>query len=482
MTNKRAAAYIRVSSEEQTDGWSLQGQEQQIREYADKHGYEIVQVYQDETSGSKDKRQGLERMLMDAHSGLFRAIIVIHTSRFFRNVSLARHYKDLLRNKLDIDILSVSQPIIDNDDPNAFIMEAFHELFDEYYLHQLRFWTSLGKKTRAQRGLFNGTVPFGYVISEDGVPIPHPKNSDGLKLAYESYATGRFSARGIADLLNREGYRTTGNWGNNLFTVDTVVPMLKNKAYLGFVKYKGELFPGLHPPLISQELFDNVAEIRTERAQRPRGMGETKRIYLFSGIARCSRCGLTLRCQGSSSKNKLRYYRHMAKFRGHECVTIDKGIRADKLEPQWSEVVAGISLPDDWINIIHSLVGDENQRDIILRERDQIQEKLRRLKQLYKDLLIDDKEYRDSYTKSQTKLSSLVLPNSPHLIQAGAQLEKLSSLWGATTEQEKKDITRMMLKSIYVDVDAEQIVSIEPRPVFRLLLAEVCEHIGIEVL
>lgn len=97
---KRAAAYVRVSTEEQSDGWSMEGQEQQIRDYAARNGYEIVQVYRDEVSGSKDKRPGFERMMLDAHSRLFSAIIVLHTSRLFRNIALSRRYKDELRNNL----------------------------------------------------------------------------------------------------------------------------------------------------------------------------------------------------------------------------------------------------------------------------------------------------------------------------------------------------------------------------------------------
>ena len=214
-TSRKAAAYVRVSSEEQTEGWSLEGQEHQIREYAERNGYSIVQVYRDETSGSKDQRPGLERMLMDAHAGLFQSIIVIHTSRFFRNVGLARKYKEVLRSKLGIELLFVNQPVIDSGDPSAFMMEGINELFDEYYLHQLRFWTSLGKQTRAQQGMWNGTLPFGYLTDpETSLPGPHPKNAVGLKMAFEAYATGRYTDAQIADLLNREGYRTTGNWGS----------------------------------------------------------------------------------------------------------------------------------------------------------------------------------------------------------------------------------------------------------------------------
>ena len=92
-------------------------------------------------------------MLFDARAGLFSAIIVLHTSRLFRNVALARRYKDELRNKLNIEVLFVNQPAVDPSDPAGFMMETISELFDEYYLYQLRMWTSLGKQTRARGGL-----------------------------------------------------------------------------------------------------------------------------------------------------------------------------------------------------------------------------------------------------------------------------------------------------------------------------------------
>jgi site-specific DNA recombinase len=197
-TPKRAAAYLRVSSEDQTDGWSLEGQEKQIREYAERNGYEVVQVYQDEVSGSKDKRPGFERMMLDAHAGLFTAIIVLHTSRLFRNLALSRRYKDELRNKLGIEVVFVNQPAVDSNDPTGFMMETLNEMFDEYYLVQLRMWTTLGKRTRAEKGLYNGTLAFGYMPGPDGVPVQHPTDSLGLVMAFEAYSTGRYSDAQIA--------------------------------------------------------------------------------------------------------------------------------------------------------------------------------------------------------------------------------------------------------------------------------------------
>jgi DNA invertase Pin-like site-specific DNA recombinase len=90
---KRAAAYVCVSNDEPTHGWSLDEQEQHIRDYAGCNNYEIVQVYRDETSENSEKRPGYGQMVLDAHAGLFEAIIVLHPSALFRFVALFHRIK-----------------------------------------------------------------------------------------------------------------------------------------------------------------------------------------------------------------------------------------------------------------------------------------------------------------------------------------------------------------------------------------------------
>jgi hypothetical protein len=101
---------------------------------------------------------------------------------------------------------------------------------------------------------------------------------------------------------------------------------------------------------------------------------------------------------------------------------------------------------------------------------------------MYRDLLIDDAEYRTTCDQLQTRLSGLVLPNSPHLVRAGEYLENLGSLWAAATLEEQRDSTRVLLKALYVDVLREKIVAVEPMPIFRTLFTEFCADIGVAIL
>ena len=54
LTSLRAAAYRRVSSEEQVDGYSLDAQSRAVRHYCDAHGWQIVQEYGDEGKSVTD--------------------------------------------------------------------------------------------------------------------------------------------------------------------------------------------------------------------------------------------------------------------------------------------------------------------------------------------------------------------------------------------------------------------------------------------
>jgi hypothetical protein len=101
---------------------------------------------------------------------------------------------------------------------------------------------------------------------------------------------------------------------------------------------------------------------------------------------------------------------------------------------------------------------------------------------MYRDLLIDDDEYRTTVEQLQTRLSGLVLPSSPHLVRAGEYLENLGMLWVKATLAEQRDITRVLLKAAYVDVLEQKIVMIEPVPLFRKLFTEFCSDIGVGIL
>ena len=62
MNSKRAAVYIRVSTNEQNPDL----QKHELPEYCDRRGWQAVDAYIDTMSGGKDRRPALDRMMANA--------------------------------------------------------------------------------------------------------------------------------------------------------------------------------------------------------------------------------------------------------------------------------------------------------------------------------------------------------------------------------------------------------------------------------
>jgi site-specific DNA recombinase len=208
---RRAAAYIRESTEEQGRGYSPDGQRQAIARYAADHNLELVKEYIDfETGRLADKRPDFQRLIEHAMEHRFEVVLIFHTSRFARNTIEAKHYKKLLRTQLGIEVISVTQPLgADTNDPAAFLSESVHEIFDEYYSVSLSFWTKMGLREKARQGLLTGSLPWGLTKDEDAIPVPDVEKAPFVLRIFELYAAGQHTDRTLAEWLNVQGQRTT---------------------------------------------------------------------------------------------------------------------------------------------------------------------------------------------------------------------------------------------------------------------------------
>lgn len=100
LIKKRAALYIRVSTEEQArHGYSLAEQEHDLRDYAEQHGYIIIGIYADEGISARralSRRKALQRLLDDVRTGVVNIIIFKCLDRWFRNVRDYYAVQDIL--------------------------------------------------------------------------------------------------------------------------------------------------------------------------------------------------------------------------------------------------------------------------------------------------------------------------------------------------------------------------------------------------
>ena len=115
MAKTPAVGYVRVSTQEQVEGFGLEVQEKAIRDHAKANGLRLVSLCRDEgQSGSNglDTRTGLSEALVALESGRAKALVVYRLDRLARDLLLQETLIARLR-QAGAEVLSVSEPDVD---------------------------------------------------------------------------------------------------------------------------------------------------------------------------------------------------------------------------------------------------------------------------------------------------------------------------------------------------------------------------------
>lgn len=373
---RTGAAYIRVSTDEQLE-FSPDSQLKKIKEYAAAQGICLPQEYvfrEDGISGRKaERRPAFQKMIAAAKTvpRPFDVILVWKYSRFARSRSDSIFYKTLLREKLGIDVLSVSEPI--GKDKTSKIYESIIEVMDEYYCDNLSEEVKRGMEERFSRGKIIAPPPYGYKV-QDGAYVPDGERADTVREIFQLCAAG-MPLRAITKCLNERGLRTKKG---RPFEVRTVGYILRNPVYLGCVRKRGEdgedrLIPAAHAPLINQALFSACADKLADNSMQPRPYVRDTARFPLSGMVRCSACGSTLTMSSRVGRLQCCSYAKGKCFVSHS-VSLHQITEA--VMEKLSEDLAGV------IVHIHTnpLPDEKNSGEAVLR-RERL--RLRRIEEAY---------------------------------------------------------------------------------------------------
>jgi len=146
---KRAAIYVRVSTDKQT----VENQLRELRHLAERRGWEVVEEYRDAgISGAKGRndRPGLDRMLKDAQRRRFDVVMAWAIDR------LGRSLIDLLRTIQTLEACGVDlyldQQAIDTTTPVGKLMFQVTGAFAEFERSMIRQRVHAGLKRAVEAG------------------------------------------------------------------------------------------------------------------------------------------------------------------------------------------------------------------------------------------------------------------------------------------------------------------------------------------
>ncbi len=256
-----------------------------------------------------------------------------------------------------------------------------------------------------------------------------------------------------------------------MFTGASVRNILHNPFYMGRIRHRDQILPGAHDGLVPEDVYQTVQDAMRRNSGRSQTLQQRpKREYLLKGLIHCAHCRMPMWAQ--TFKNGRRYYREQKGSRGAGyCVSRSGSMPGEVPDEQMGRIISAIVLPEAWLDRVLAQVHGADEVKRVDREREQVQQRLKRLGTAYVDGMYDDAEYRRQKRVLDDKLQSLVVPDADVAADAGKLLEHLPELWEHADLAERHRILVTMLDAVYVDtVDERRIVAIRPRPAFRPLL------------
>ena len=306
---KRAAIYVRVSTQYQVDRASLPVQRSELVNYA-KYALDIPDfvIFEDAGYSAKNTdRPDYQQMMARIRTGEFSHLLVWKIDRISRNLlDFAAMYSEL--KQLGVVFVSKNEQF----DTSSAMGEAMLKIilvFAELERNMTAERVSAVFLSRANDGIWNGgKVPFGYAYDKQTKTFSILEDeAKTVRLIYALYESSK-SLVAVSKALNERGIKTRNG---SEWSPTTVHTMLSNPFYSGTYRYnyrnesdphhhvpkKKEdwiLVKNHHPAIVSPEHQAAVELILASKSYGKNQTYQRKNIHAFAGLLTCGYCGSTM--------------------------------------------------------------------------------------------------------------------------------------------------------------------------------------------
>lgn len=322
--SKKVAIYCRVSTTEQAEeGYSIDEQNIKIREYCEREGHEIYNLYEDRGISGMNitNRPGIKQLLQDATENKFDLVIVWKLNRISRKLLDILNIVELL-NKHNIAFRSLTENF-ETETPSGKLQLNIMGAIGEFERETIAENVKMGLLARAKEGRWNGGVVLGYDLVElnnegkkrkNTVLKINEKEANTVRRIFELYSQGH-GYKAVVNRINKEGHKTKRN---GEFAVSTVKEILQNPVYIGKIRYNVRqdwskkrrnninanpiLSDGIHEPIIDVETWNKVQVILKERSKKHNKVYDCE--FPLTGILKCPVCGAGMTINRSTAKRK----------------------------------------------------------------------------------------------------------------------------------------------------------------------------------
>lgn len=287
------AGYVRVSSDSQTENYSIPEQTDMIKNYCKAKSWNLVQMYIDGGySGANMERPALKDLMRNIE--YYDIILVYKLDR------LSRSQKDILTlidefNDHACKFASIYENF-DTTTPLGMAMLGIMAAFSQLERETIKERMSLGKRGRTKKGLWRAgsNVPTGYDYI-DGHLVIREDEAVQIRKIFELYLSG-WTINKIRHYMHANYTNRYSSWAQ----ASAISTTLRNAIYIGMLPSKTDkvIYKGEHEPIIDVETFNEVQRLLKVRSENfdPALKHPFKANHLLTGFTYCGECGGRVSC------------------------------------------------------------------------------------------------------------------------------------------------------------------------------------------
>lgn len=392
----------------QVDGYSLEGQKNSLKRFADREEMEIVGIYEDAGKSGKsiEGRPAFKKMLSDIKNGLeIDYILVYKLSRFGRNAADILNSLEFVQS-YGINLICIEEGIDSSQTSGKLlisVLSAVAEIERENIIEQ----TMNGRREKARQGGWNGGfAPYGYYLKDNQLLIEETE-AEAIRIIFDKFANSDVGLGGVAKYLNLQGIKKIPRQNGTLETWSShfIRLILDNPVYCGKIAYgrrtrekvkgtKNEykqvhtddyiLEDGQHEGIVSEELWQKAHTKRMATGiKQPSKIGKD-RSHLLTGILKCPICGSSMYTNKHAWTNKDGTYKEVYYYicgrnkqeRGHHC-DYKASLRKTDIEPLVIEAVKELVSDKYFAKEIEKRIGVQTDTTAIDKELANYESKLK---------------------------------------------------------------------------------------------------------
>lgn len=300
--NKRELQYLRyrlyARKSTDTEDKQVQSLDDQIKymsEIAQREGLHIVgePIRESQSAKRPDARPKFKALLKEIEDGKIDGVICWKLDHLSRNPADSGRIQQLLQDGKLQHIQTMEKIYFPEDNAIVFSVEAG---MSNQYIRELAVNTKRGMRSKAEKGDKPGVPPVGYLNDRlEKIIIADPDRFALVRVLWDKMLTGTYSMAQLVQVADNELNIVTpvrGKTGGKPIAYSTLCAIFKNRFYTGKVLFNGEVYPGNHPAMITDEEFEKVQQI-IDPTHTTRPKDKTYNFQLRN-LFKCGECGFAI--------------------------------------------------------------------------------------------------------------------------------------------------------------------------------------------